>query len=202
LGTGNGVAKFDGTNWMVYTWINSGIPSGEVWSIAIDEIGNQWFGTTKGVAKFDRANWTVYNTDNSGLPFDEVYSITIDSNGNKWFGTSEGTAVYKEGGVVSVEEYFFLLPNGFKLYANYPNPFNPSTTIRYDLPKTVNVLLKIYNILGQEVKMLVNETQTAGEKKVVWDGKDHLSNDVGSGIYIYQIQAGNYTKGRKLVLLR
>lgn len=104
-------------------------------------------------------------------------------------------------GVTGIEEEF-ALPRSFNLSQNYPNPFNPSTTIRYDLSKTSKVILKIYNILGQQVRTLVNERQPAGEKSVEWVGRDRFGELVGSGIYIYQIKAGNFLMSRKMVLLR
>ena len=85
---------------------------------------------------------------------------------------------------------------------NYPNPFNPVTTIRYDLPKPELVTLKVYDLLGQEVRTLVNERQNAGENSVFWDGQNQLGNVVGSGIYIYQFKSGGYVQGRKMLLIR
>ncbi|MCP3925077.1 MAG: two component regulator propeller domain-containing protein, partial [Desulfobacterales bacterium] len=73
-----GVAQFDGTNWIVYNTSNSGLPDNNITSIAIDISGNIWFGTINGIAKFNGTNWTVYNTSNSGLPDNNVLSITID----------------------------------------------------------------------------------------------------------------------------
>jgi hypothetical protein len=70
---------------------------------------------------------------------------------------------------------------------NFPNPFNSATTFRYNLSAQVNVCLKIYNILGEEVKILVDEIQTPGEKVAMWDGKDQSGNDLDSGIYIFKI---------------
>jgi hypothetical protein len=100
------------------------------------------------------------------------------------------------------DEYNFTKPSAFQLLPNYPNPFNPTTTIRYNLPRTSKVVLKIYNLLSQEVQTLVNEKQTAGEKSVVWDGRNYFGQQVSSGIYIYQIQAGNYVHRRKMILIR
>jgi predicted GH43/DUF377 family glycosyl hydrolase len=94
------------------------------------------------------------------------------------------------------------LPKKFDLHQNYPNPFNPATTIRYTLPKSEFITLKVYDILGREVITLVNEKQTTGEKSLVWDGRDRSGKELSSGIYIYQIQAGDYIKSRKMVLIR
>jgi hypothetical protein len=94
------------------------------------------------------------------------------------------------------------LPQTYSLHQNYPNPFNPATTIRYDLPKSELVTLKVYDILGREVATLVNDKQVAGEKSLVWDGRDDTGKAVSSGIYIYRLRAGAYVKSRKMVLIR
>ena len=79
---------------------------------------------------------------------------------------------------------------------------DPKTAIRYDLPQTSDVVLKIYNVLGQEVRTLVNGKQSAGEKSVVWDGKDRYGHLVSSGVYIYRIEAGEHLKTRKMLFLK
>jgi hypothetical protein len=90
-----------------------------------------------------------------------------------------------------------VIPEHFALHQNYPNPFNPITKIRYSLPEISYVKLTIYDLTGRLVKTLVNETQQAGEKSVVWNARD-----VASGIYIYRIQSGEFTQTRKMVLLK
>lgn len=95
-----------------------------------------------------------------------------------------------------------LCPSNLILYQNYPNPFNPSTAISYNLTKSTNVTLKIYNIQGQEIKTLVNDFQTAGMKSVVWDGLDNSGQKVTSGVYIYQIESGNFSLAKKMILVR
>ncbi len=98
------------------------------------------------------------------------------------------------------------LPKSFSLAQNYPNPFNPSTVIRYSLPvarqKRLAVSLKIYNILGQEVRSLVEEKQAPGYYEVKWDGKDEGGNPVSSGIYFYRLNAGGFSNAKRMVLLR
>jgi hypothetical protein len=94
----------------------------------------------------------------------------------------------------SVSGYF---PNTFRLYQNYPNPFNPTTTIEFSIPKSEFVTLKVYNILGEEVAMLVSERLSAGKYKYDWD-----AGDLTSGVYLYRIQAGDYVESKKMVLLR
>ena len=94
------------------------------------------------------------------------------------------------------------LPQQFDLAQNFPNPFNPTTTIRYALPKDVSVQLEVFNLLGQRVKVLTNGYQSAGFKTIVWDGSDQYGNAVSSGIYIYRLTAGEFTKTRKMMLMK
>jgi len=95
-----------------------------------------------------------------------------------------------------------LFTSFFELFQNYPNPFNPETNIQYNIPKATNVSLEIYNTLGQKIRTLVKKKQTAGTYQVLWDGKDDEGKPVASGIYIYQIKAGDFVKARKMVLMR
>ncbi len=94
------------------------------------------------------------------------------------------------------------LPKAYELFQNNPNPFNPETQIKYDLPASGQVQLIVYNILGQKVKVVVNEVQEAGHRSATWDGKDDAGKDVASGIYFYKLQTGNFQNTRKMVLLK
>jgi hypothetical protein len=84
-----------------------------------------------------------------------------------------------------------------KLFPNYPNPFNPSTTIVFDLPKTSQVTLKVFNILGEEVATIVSDRLSTGSYKYDWN-----AGDFASGVYLYRLEAGNYIKTRKMVVIR
>ena len=88
------------------------------------------------------------------------------------------------------------------LGANYPNPFNPSTTISYNMPNNGKAKLQVYNLRGQLVRSLVNEHKTGGSHKVVWDGKDDNGNTVPSGLYFYRLDAGKYSQTRKMMLMK
>lgn len=100
------------------------------------------------------------------------------------------------------------LPTSYSLDINYPNPFNPTTTIRYALPEDSFTELRIYDLLGREIRTLVNGNEAAGYKKVQWDGKDSLGNPASSGMYVYQLLARSreskllFTQTRKMILLR
>lgn len=94
-------------------------------------------------------------------------------------------------------------PVSYSLSQNYPNPFNPSTTIKYQVPEDVHVAISIYNSLGQLVRTLVNETQSAGKYEVVWDSTDDNGIRVSSGVYIYRMRAGNtFIHTRKLLFIK
>ena len=101
----------------------------------------------------------------------------------------------KESEVISVE--VGNRPLEYSLRQNYPNPFNPSTTIQYSVPKSGNVSVKIFNALGEEVAKLVDEYQKAGTYKVNFNGEN-----LSSGIYFYQLRAGNFIETNKMVILR
>jgi len=109
-------------------------------------------------------------------------------------------SVEKINGVTGVNDN--IKPVKYQLFQNYPNPFNPTTQIGYTLPSSSNVTLKIYDILGREVKTLVNKEQNSGVYNLTWDGTDNSGNLVTSGIYIYQIHANNFIKSSKMILMK
>jgi hypothetical protein len=94
------------------------------------------------------------------------------------------------------------LPEEFSLSANYPNPFNIQTIIRYTLPVEAKVQLAIYNLVGQKVRTLVDEYQPAGYKQVHWDGHDQYGHEIGSGIYLIRLEAGQQRFVRRITLLK
>jgi len=147
----------------------------------------------------------VYQSNCSGNF--QIYVIDADGNNQTRLTNHAGNdywpswATYTQVGVEDKKKAI----TRFNLYQNYPNPFNPTTTIRYDLPRSTNVVLKIYNTLGQEVKTLVNEYQTSGSKSVVWDGTDNSGETVNSGDYLYRIQTSNLDVSyqcKKMVMLK
>lgn len=95
-----------------------------------------------------------------------------------------------------------LTPSNFDLAHNYPNPFNPATTIRYAIPQAERVTLRVYNILGQQVVSLVDARQETGFYAAQWDGKDTHGRSVASGVYFYRIQAGKFARTEKMLLLK
>jgi hypothetical protein len=83
------------------------------------------------------------------------------------------------------------------LLQNYPNPFNPSTTIKYELPKSAEVRLSVFDLLGREVSVLVNERKDAGVHEIKFDG-----SNLASGVYFYRLKAGDFTQSKRLLLLK
>ena len=94
------------------------------------------------------------------------------------------------------------LPDHYGLDRNMPNPFNPSTAIGYQLPEAGWVRLAIYNLLGQEVRVLVDGRKEAGSFTATWDGNDELGRRVATGVYLYRIQAGDFAASRRMLLLK
>jgi len=94
------------------------------------------------------------------------------------------------------------IPNQFKLMQNYPNPFNPVTVIRFEIPKASEVRITVYNILGEKVKTLVSGYLSAGSSSVKWDGTNDKGEQVSSGIYVYQMIAGNSIIIRRMILIK
>jgi hypothetical protein len=124
----------------------------------------------------------------------------------------EGIERYLQGAIINGRKYGEITvsvkrqPDGpstaFLLHPNYPNPFNPSTTIEYQLPHEAIVRLGIFNLLGQEVATLTDSKRSLGRHQIVWNGRDRNGNSVGSGIYFYSLHVGQETITRKLILLR
>ena len=106
------------------------------------------------------------------------------------------------GYVTGIEKSSVPLPKDFNLYQNYPNPFNPSTTIEYTLQKEGKVELKIFDMLGKEIKTLVNKDQRSGNYEVVWDGTGNKGDKVSSGIYFYRLEIDKATITKKAIYLK
>ena len=95
-----------------------------------------------------------------------------------------------------------VLPRVYALGQNFPNPFNPATTIQYSLPQAGPVSLKIYDMAGQVVRHLVEQDQVAGSHQAVWDGLDKAGAPTANGVYLYELRAGEFRALRKMLLLK
>ncbi len=137
-------------------------------------------------------NYSV-TTELFGYDAGQTSSVTLDYSAN--FSTDASFTVTPQA-VTSVPKEVSTV-KGFQLNQNYPNPFNPTTVINFEVPTQTRVTLKVFNILGSEVATLVNSVKAPGSYNVIFDGS-HLA----SGVYIYQLKAGEYIATRKLVLLK
>jgi len=126
-----------------------------------------------------------------------VYALAINSSGYIFAGTL-GSGVFRTAqSTTSVGGIAGEIPTSFALEQNYPNPFNPSTIIEFSLPRSGYVVLKVYNVLGEEVATLVSEERSAGRHKVQWN-----ASGFASGVYFYRLQVEGFTDAKKLVLIR
>jgi hypothetical protein len=105
-------------------------------------------------------------------------------------------------GLTAVKNLNKLVPTNFTVFQNYPNPFNPSTIISYSLPTAALVKVIVYDILGREVKTLVNMNQKAGVQQIVWNGNNNFGHLVSSGIYFYKVTAGEQVQVKKMIMLK
>ncbi len=137
---------------------------------------------------------------------------TISAVGNYWHPRGRPTVFgsWDTSNPLASDPYFFAKPEGeiteipreFKLRVNYPNPFNPATTISFDLPRQQIVDIVIFNILGQRVRTLTSSAFPAGTHSITWDGRNEKGIEVGSGIYLYQFSSEDYSDSKKMSLIR
>lgn len=143
-------------------------------------------GTTFGNSIFYRpstASW-IYYTDGAG---------------NIWLNRIRAIVEIPTGiGTEEVE----LLPVAYSLEQNYPNPFNPETVISFSLPRTGNVRIKVYDVLGKEIKTILSEERMAGNHKIYWNATDDYGRRVSSGVYFYTISSGDFVQTKKMVLMK
>ena len=131
--------------------------------------------------------WELTDKDGNVFPLKNALDLEIDGDSEQLYLKRIPSSLY---------------PFAFSLLPAYPNPFNPVTTLRYDLPSDALVTLSIYDMLGKEITQLVNTTQQAGFKSVQWDATDSNGRAVSAGVYLYQIQAGEFVQTKKMVLLK
>lgn len=140
--------------------------------------------------------------DNSGAPFDFAYETTAESYTASTAGQPLGALKWFDM-VVSVNDNWTPhIAEEYELYSNYPNPFNPETTIRYQIGNREHVSLIIYNALGQRVATLVDDIQEVGVHNVRWNGMTDSGRILPSGVYLYQLQTDSFSATRKMIMLK
>jgi len=154
------------------------------------EVGNWVFYIEKGQK-------AIFDVSNIPAEFDVVTNIDgkqIDLRKDNTIAASKAISIE-----VGVD---LILPEKFVLYRNYPNPFNPTTNIRFDMPTAGHVSLEVYNVLGERVRSLVNTNLNAGRYQYQWDSTNDAGMNVTSGIYFYRIQAADHQKVMKMILMK
>ncbi|MGE5409401.1 MAG: YCF48-related protein [Clostridiales bacterium] len=141
-------------------------------------------------------NWKIVSTPEGFQP------LAVCKGGNYFYLAGyEGQIITNRPKSMGIEKKVSGV-SSFQLMQNYPNPFNPSTTIEFFTPNESQVSLVVYNLLGKEVKCLVNEHISAGRYKMQWDGADNYGKEVPSGVYLFNLKIGNKSELKKALLLR
>jgi photosystem II stability/assembly factor-like uncharacterized protein/flagellar hook assembly protein FlgD len=175
------------------TWTTvSPAPPGTGAIHGISGSGSHFF-ATRGQTVVSSANfgqtYTVSYSGGVGTLLEHLNMSFIGSTVRGWAVSSTGGIAAYYAALTGVDDAVELVPETFTLAQNYPNPFNPTTTIRYSLPKDAYVSLKVYNLLGQEIATLKEESQTIGTFNVVWNGRNNYGAQVATGMYIYRLEA-------------
>ncbi len=189
----------------VFEWA-TGNPAGQLKLLIFDIGGRQISPGTGSLGEILIAPAPGADPGKYALTLSEV--ILGDSSGRSIPTTAKDGTLYVKNCDGIKSEMYSPFPGTFALSQNHPNPFNSTTLIRYSIPdrnrevRPHRTTLKIYNILGQEVRTLVDEKQPAGYYQILWDGRDQTGEEVASGIYFYRLKAGKFNKVSKMVVLR
>lgn len=171
--------SIDGNNWI--TVIPSRISANSEGSTPVYEL----FPITPMLAKYIRIN-----IETTSAPSSHIFQSSVAE--------LEAYMMPPTG----INDICIEVPNFYKLHPNYPNPFNPVTTISYDLPERRAVNLAIFDLLGREVLTLENGVVEPGYHTMQWDGLDNAGQPVAAGVYLYRLKAGDFTQMRKMVLMK
>ena len=179
----------------ILIWSDRRIPSG-LYAQRIDKFGTKvWGDSGRAISNLSPGTNAIISDGNNGAiaiwaddePLNGIFAQQISKNGN----LGEVLTSINDDNNINTN------PNSFKLFQNYPNPFNPSTTIKYAVGSMQFVTLKVYDILGREISMLVNQEKQAGNYEVNWNAAN-----MPSGVYIYTLRVNGYTNSKKMLLLK
>lgn len=215
FGTNEGVWSFDGTTWTAYDetirsldWPENPVIRDSqdrvvVRDIIVDDNNTKWICVYNMIVSFDGNSWRSYAKESG-----EYYMKLAVSHDNVLWMVGRNRIervnledIQKYAGPTGVDEEE-TLPEGLAILGNYPNPFNPTTTIEFSLPETGFVDLVIYNIAGQKVRTLLSGQMIPGIHNIVWDGHDESGLPVSTGVYITQLRMGNAVRTGSMVLVK
>jgi len=185
------------------TWVEQQYSTPEVVlnSVSFADEHNGWTVGSEGLIDHTSNGGNLWEEQTSGTT-NILWDVYFVNPTTGWIVGDNGLILKYTTSVFIEDEVSFLAPDEFVLFDNYPNPFNPSTTIQYQMPVTARVSLIIYDLPGNEVRKLLEGTQLAGAHSVVWDGKDDRGLQVASGIYFYRFKTEGFTDTKRMILMR
>jgi ligand-binding sensor domain-containing protein len=201
-GTDKGLCLHTSNNtredWVTYT-TTDGLPDNDIRAIAEAPDGVKWFGTKNGVSSFDGSVLKTYRMED-GLAGNTVNGIAVDFDGSVWFATDRGVSRLSNPSSVGTGSAAGR-PALFSI-RNFPNPFNSSTLLSFELPARGNVTVRIYSPDGRSVRNLVGGLFEAGSHRIPWDGMDDLGAEVPSGVYVARVMSGGSAGAHKIIVTR
>jgi hypothetical protein len=186
--------------------ISQGLPDVPTNTVIVDPLDsrNVYIGNDLGVwASTDGGeNWGLFKEGMSNAAL--VYDLSISESNRKIRAVTHGNGVYERSllpvSTTHVDDR--VVPVAVKLYRNYPNPFNPETTISFTLTQQTFVTITVHNTRGQEIAVLANQAFSTGTHRVVWNGRDKRGNEAASGIYFYTMKTDRQVLTNRMVLIR
>ena len=197
----------DNGGWVYINFLRSFYDTGEMRNTEIYHVerltGENWISVGSSAA-YGSESYTVQvmteidsSNGNSGISYFRVLSSMDEG---LWISEIDSGISVNNNNLELLDT--LLYPIDFSLLQNYPNPFNPSTSLRYDLPEDALVNITIYDMMGRQVKSLINDQQKAGYKSIRWNATNDRNEPVSAGLYLYTIQAGEFRHTKKMVLLK
>ncbi|HNT67144.1 MAG TPA: FlgD immunoglobulin-like domain containing protein, partial [bacterium] len=176
---------------------------GNAYGVAVGSDGTVFLANTDDGLRaytYDGSSFTnTAHIDDGGT----AYSVALGPDGTVFLANgNEGMFAYTYSPVSGIDAPVSAVPGEYALSQNWPNPFNASTKISFDIPNRSEIALIIYDITGQEVRTLASGTKESGRHEVVWNGENNSGGDAGSGLYIYRLESGDQIKSCKMLLVR
>ncbi len=184
------------TNSPTISWALPAPNSGLTYELEISSDANM--SNSVRVNDLTSAYTNINDLENNSTYYWRVRSKT--SNGI--YSNYSSVANFNTGDDITGVEDVNIVPANYYMAQNYPNPFNPTTNIKFGLPNSGNIKLVIYNVLGQEIKTLINQNLNAGTYNILWNGQNEAGINVPSGVYLYRITSGNFIDTKKMVLIK
>lgn len=188
-----------GNNWQNQTGV---FPPDWLYSVCFIDENNGWTVGFDGKVQNTKDGGANWSPQTSGIPY-QLNSVCFVDQMHGWAVGENGIIISTISSTTGIDENIVPpqnQPDEFILYNNYPNPFNPNTTISFNMPSANNAILEIYNLLGQKVRELANGFFSAGKHEVIWDGTNSVGTKVSSGIYFYALQSGDVKIIKKMLL--